>query len=153
MILLTAKMIDISGKDEVYREAIAKGCIKLRRETVDRIKNGDIEKGDVFTASALTAIQAAKHAPSLLPFCHSIRIDFVKPNIWIEDDERVCVEVLVKARERTGVEMEALTAVSISLLNIWDMVKAYEKDENGQYPYTSIENIHVVTKTKILQLS
>lgn len=141
-------MIDVSSKDEVYREAIARGCIKLRRETINRIKSGVIEKGDVFTTSALIAIQAAKQTSLLLPFCHIIRIDFVKPNIWIEDDERVCVEVLVKARDRTGVEMEALTAVSIALLNIWDMVKAYEKDDYGQYPYTAIENIHVASKTK-----
>ncbi len=142
-------MIDVSSKDEIHREAIARGCIKLRRETINRIKSGAIEKGDIFTASALIAIQAVKQTFLLLPFCHTIRVDFVKPNIWIEGDERVCVEVLVKARERTGVEMEALTAVSIALLNIWDMVKAYEKDEYGQYPYTAIESIHVVSKTKI----
>lgn len=142
-------MIDVGGKEDVYREAVARGCIKLRKETVSRIKSGAIEKGDVFTASALVAIQATKRTSSLLPFCHIIRIDHVKPSIWIEDEERVCVEVSVKARERTGVEMEALTAVSLALLNVWDMVKAYEKDENGQYPYTTIENIYIVRKTKV----
>lgn len=147
--LLPAEMIDISSKDEVRREAVARGCIKLKKETVSRIKSGAIEKGDIFTASALVAIQAAKQTSLLLPFCHTIRIDLVKPSIRIEDEERVCVEVSVKARERTGVEMEALTAVSLALLNIWDMVKAYEKDENGQYPYTAIENIHIVRKTKV----
>jgi len=142
------KMVDISSKIDVYREAVAKGCIRLRKETVDRIRSGAIEKGDVFAASSLVALHAAKNTSLLLPFCHTIRIDFVKPRIWIEDNNKVCVEVLVKARERTGVEMEALTAVSLALLNIWDMVKAYEKDEEGQYPYTSIENICVVKKIK-----
>ncbi|MEM2389522.1 MAG: cyclic pyranopterin monophosphate synthase MoaC [Ignisphaera sp.] len=146
---MSVKMIDVSSKDEIHREAVARGCIKLRKETVSRIKSGVIEKGDVFTASALAAIQAAKQTFLLLPFCHVIRIDLVRPSIWIEDDEKVCVEVSVKARERTGVEMEALTAVSLALLNIWDMVKAYEKDENGQYPHTAIENIHIVRKTKV----
>ena len=145
---LTMRMVDVSNKEEVHREAIARGCIKLRRETIDRIRRGGIEKGDVFTASSLVAIQGAKNTPSLLPFCHTIRIDSIEPRIWIEGDERVCVEVLVKARERTGVEMEALTATSLALLNIWDMVKAYEKDEEGQYPYTAIESIYVVRKTK-----
>lgn len=148
---MSVKMVDVSGKNEVYREAVARGCIKLRRETVNRIKSGAIEKGDVFTASALTAIQVAKYTSLLLPFCHFVKIDFVKPSIWIEDEERVCVEVLVRARERTGVEMEALTAVSIALLNIWDMVKAYEKDEGGQYPHTLIESIRIVSKTKTSQ--
>ena len=144
---MSVKMVDVSGKDEVGREAVARGCIRLRRETIERIKRGEIEKGDVITASSIVAISSAKLAHLLLPFCHPIRIDYVEPRIRIEDD-RVCVEVAVKARDRTGVEMEALTAVSIALLNIWDMVKKYEKDEKGQYPYTEIESIKVVEKVK-----
>jgi cyclic pyranopterin phosphate synthase len=142
-----AQMVDISLKEEVHRIATAKGCIKLRKNTIDKIINKEIEKGDVFTVTQVVAIESAKKTYLLLPFCHPIRIDHIEPRIQIEGD-KICVEVTVKVRERTGVEMEALTAVAIALLNIWDMVKKYEKDEKGQYPYTSIENITVVNKQK-----
>jgi cyclic pyranopterin phosphate synthase len=140
-------MVDVSSKEEVGREAVARGCIKLRKETIDRIRRGEIEKGDVPTVTSVVAIESAKLAHLILPFCHPIKIDYVEPKISIEDD-KLCVEVLVKSRERTGVEMEALTAVAIALLNVWDMVKKYEKDEEGQYPYTEITSIKVLKKTK-----
>jgi cyclic pyranopterin phosphate synthase len=143
-----ARMVDVSLKEEVYRVATARGCIKLRKDTIDKIVSKEVEKGDVIAVTQIVAIESAKKTYLLLPFCHPIRIDYVEPRVWVEED-KVCVEVTVKARERTGVEMEALTAVSISLLNIWDMVKKYEKDEKGQYPYTAIENIVVVSKEKI----
>ena len=142
-------MVDVSSKDIVQRSAIARGCIRLRRDTVERVLRGEVEKGDVFTISKLVAIEGAKKTFMLLPFCHPIAVDYVEPKIWVEDGERVCVEVVVKARERTGVEMEALTAVALALLNVWDMVKKYEKDEEGQYPYTAIEKIVVVSKQKL----
>ncbi len=144
---MTVKMVDITNKEYVYREAIARGCIRLRRETITRIVRGEVEKGDVFTLAKFIAIQGAKQTSMLLPFCHPIRITYIEPNISIDGD-RVCVEVLVRAYEKTGVEMEALTSVAIALLNIWDMVKKYEKDEEGQYPYTVIEDIRVVKKVK-----
>jgi cyclic pyranopterin phosphate synthase len=143
-----ARMVDVSLKGEVYRVATARGCIKLRKDTIDKIVSKEVEKGDVIAVTQIVAIESAKKTYLLLPFCHPIRIDYVEPRVWVEED-KVCVEVTVKARERTGVEMEALTAVSISLLNIWDMVKKYEKDEKGQYPYTAIESIVVVSKEKI----
>ncbi len=146
---MAVKMIDISDKENVYREAIARGCIRLRKETIERIVRGEVEKGDVFSVTKLVAIQGAKQTSMLLPFCHPIKITYIEPRISIDGD-RVCVEVLVKAYDRTGVEMEALTSVSIALLNIWDMVKKYEKDEEGQYPYTIIEDIRVVKKVKKL---
>jgi len=144
---MAIKMIDITDKDNIYREAIARGCIRLRKETIERVIRGEVEKGDVFSATKIVAIQGAKQTSMLLPFCHPIKITYVEPRISIEGD-RICVEVLVKAYERTGVEMEALTGVAIALLNIWDMVKKYEKDEEGQYPYTVIEDIRVVKKVK-----
>ncbi len=140
-------MVDVSHKQEVYREASAVGCISLRHETIERIKKGLVEKGDVFTVTSTVAILGVKKTPELLPFCHPIRIDNIDVSISIEDN-RVCVSVTVKTRERTGVEMEALTGVALALLNIWDMVKKYEKDEQGQYPYTEINSIRVVRKTK-----
>ncbi len=142
-----AKMVDVSLKEEVARVTRARGCIKLRRETIERIRRGDVEKGDVATVSKIVAIEGAKLAHQLLPFCHPIRIDYVEPRVEVLDDA-VCVEVEVKARERTGVEMEALTAVALALLNVWDMVKKYEKDERGQYPYTEIYGIRVLEKVK-----
>lgn len=143
------QMIDISNKDEIIRIASARGCIKLSKNTIDMIIKGTIEKGDVFTITQVVAIESVKKTSMLLPFCHPIKIDYVKPYVWIED-EKICVEVTVKARERTGVEMEALTATTIALLNIWDMVKKYEKDEKGLYPNVAIENIVVVNKQKIV---
>uniref|UniRef100_A0A7C2ZSG6 Cyclic pyranopterin monophosphate synthase MoaC n=1 Tax=Ignisphaera aggregans TaxID=334771 RepID=A0A7C2ZSG6_9CREN len=141
-------MVDVSLKEEVQRVATARGCIRLSRDTIEKIVNKKIEKGDVITVSQVVAIEGAKKTSMLLPFCHPIRIDHVEPRVWTDDD-RVCVEVTVKARERTGVEMEALTAVAIALLNIWDMVKKYEKDSWGLYPNTAIENIVVTNKQKI----
>ncbi|MEM0371579.1 MAG: cyclic pyranopterin monophosphate synthase MoaC [Ignisphaera sp.] len=142
-----ARMVDVSNKEEVYRIAVARGCIRLKPETLKKITNGEVEKGDVLTVTQVVAIEGAKKTSLLLPFCHQIRIDYVEPRILLENN-RICVEVTVKARERTGVEMEALTAVALALLNIWDMVKKYEKDERGLYPYTVIENIVVVDKQK-----
>jgi len=145
---MSIKMIDVSGKDVVYREAKARGCIKLRRETVEKIKTGSVEKGDVFTASKLAAIMAAKKTPEILPLCHPISIDYVDVQFSFENEDTICAETTVKSRDRTGVEMEALLAVSIALLNIWDMVKKYEKDEAGQYPFTEIFGIRVSSKIK-----
>ncbi len=141
-------MVDITEKKVIYREATAEGIIKLRKETLDRIMKGEVEKGNVFEITKATAIQAAKLTPQLLPFCHPIRLTNVKVRFERIDAERLKVSVTVKAVERTGVEMEALTAVSLALLNIWDMVKKYEKDERGQYPYTAIESIRVIEKVK-----
>lgn len=140
-------MVDISDKGNVYREAKAEGFIKLKRETVERIRRGDIEKGDVFSVTTIAAIQAAKKTADLLPLCHPLPLTNVSIEINVED-EGVRVEASVKTVGKTGVEMEALVAVAIALLNIWDMVKKYEKDENGQYPYTEISKIRVKSKVK-----
>ncbi len=141
-------MVDISSKKDVYREAIAEGVIKLRESTIDRIKKGLIEKGDVFTVSNIAAINAVKKTPYLLPLCHNIPITHVSVDYEFLDDERIKVRVRVRTTAKTGVEMEALTGVAIALLNIWDMVKKYEKDQEGQYPYTAIEEIRVISKVK-----
>ena len=111
------------------------------------IQNGEIPKGSVTEASTVAAIQAVKDTPRLIPHCHSIPIDAC--NVawnWIEGS--LCCEVEVKANCRTGVEMEALCGVSAALLCAFDMVKSFEKDEQGQYPVARIENIHIVVKEK-----
>jgi len=131
----------------IRREAVARGFIKLRPETVKKIRENKIEKGDPIQVARLGGINAVKFTPILLPLCHQLRID----NVLIETrlmDDGVEVVAKVKAFERTGVEMEALMAVSIALLNIWDVVKAYEKDERGQYPETEITGIKVLEKLK-----
>lgn len=141
-------MADITGKKIVYREAQAEGIIKLKPSTIKRIVERRVEKGDVFTISRIAAINAVKKTPDLLPLCHNIPITHVIVDFKIMGNERIMVRVTVKSTARTGVEMEALTGVSSALLNIWDMVKKYEKDEFGQYPDTVIEYIRVVYKEK-----
>ena len=141
-------MVDITSKLNVYREAIAKGRIKLRAETIRLIKEGLVEKGDPLYTAKIAGILAAKNTSSLIPLCHPIPITNVKVEARIVDENTVEVESTVKTRAQTGVEMEALVATTIALLTIWDMVKQYEKDANGQYPYTTIQDIHVVRKVK-----
>ncbi|MET1160667.1 MAG: cyclic pyranopterin monophosphate synthase MoaC [Thermoprotei archaeon] len=141
-------MVDITGKEEVYREAVAEGIIRLKPETIERIRSGRVEKGDVLTVSRIAAIQAVKKTPEILPLCHNIPVTHVDVEYEFVDKNRLLVRVRVKTTAKTGVEMEALTGVSAALLNIWDMVKKYEKDEQGQYPDTWIEYIRVVSKIK-----
>jgi len=140
-------MIDITGKANVYREAEAEGFIKLRPETLERIRRGELEKGDVFSIATTAGMLAAKKAPELLPLCHPLPLTNISLEYEIED-QGIRVKALVKTIGKTGVEMEALTAVAIALLNIWDVVKKYEKDESGQYPYTEISSIKVRSKIK-----
>ena len=144
---MAIKQVDVSGKPMVRREAVARGFIKLKPETIRMIREGRVEKGDPLQVARLGGINAVKFTPILLPLCHQLKIDNVSIETRLMDDG---IEVLakVKAFERTGVEMEALTAVSIALLNIWDVVKAYEKDERGQYPETEISGIKVLEKLK-----
>jgi len=140
-------MIDISKKESIARSATASGKIILKKETIDRIKNRQIKKGDTFTIAKVSAINAVKKVPDLIPFCHPIPITNVKIDFEIEDNI-IIVTCKVKSIAKTGVEMEALTGVSVALLNLWDVIKMYEKDEKGQYPSTQIYDIKVVEKIK-----
>ncbi|AAK41067.1 cyclic pyranopterin monophosphate synthase MoaC [Saccharolobus solfataricus] len=142
-----AKMVDISQKETVLREAEAEGFIKLKNDTIKRIIENEIEKGNVITVAKTAGIMAAKKTSELLPLCHLIPLENVDIDIKIENSG-IRVRSKVKAHYKTGVEMEALVATSISLLTIWDMVKKYEKDENGKYPYTMIDDIKVIDKIK-----
>jgi cyclic pyranopterin phosphate synthase len=142
-------MVDITSKSEVVREATSYGFIKLKRETVDRIKRGEVEKGNVFLTAKLAGIMAAKKTYELIPMCHQIPLTSVEVDVNVEE-EGVSVKSRVKAKYGTGVEMEALTAVTVALLTVWDMVKKYEKDPNGQYPSTEIAGVRVVSKEKRL---
>ena len=141
-------MVDVTAKPEVHREATAKGRIKLLPETVQLIKQGKIEKGDAFEVARVAGVLAAKKTSSLIPLCHPLPLTNVNVNLKLVGDSAVEVEATVKARAQTGVEMEALVAVSVALLTVWDMTKQYEKDARGQYPSTVIDNVHVVQKIK-----
>ncbi|MCD6491645.1 MAG: cyclic pyranopterin monophosphate synthase MoaC [Candidatus Njordarchaeia archaeon] len=142
------KMIDISEKKDVIRIAIAEGIIHLKKSTIKKILEGTIKKGNVIVASKLAGILGVKKTPELLPLCHPIPLTNIDVTIEKVDDNRIKVKVLTKTIGKTGSEMDALTGVAIALLNIWDMIKSYEKDENGQYPETWIEQIRVVEKKK-----
>jgi len=141
-------MVDVTSKPEVYREAKAKGAIKLKPETINRIKQGKIAKGDPFEVAKVAGILAAKNTSSMIPLCHPLPLTGVNIELRTLNDSKVEAEATVKTRAQTGVEMEALAAVAMALLTVWDMTKQYEKDENGQYPSTSIQDLHVVNKVK-----
>jgi len=141
-------MVDVTAKPEVYREAKAKGAIKLKPETIQLIRKGKVEKGDPFQVAKVAGVLAAKNTSSLIPLCHPLPLTSVEVDLHIVDDSTVEVETTVKTRAQTGVEMEALAAAAVALLTVWDMTKQYEKDEFGQYPQTVIQNIRVVRKVK-----
>jgi cyclic pyranopterin phosphate synthase len=140
-------MIDIGEKSEVYREALAEGEIILSPETIQLIKEGKVEKGNVFSVSEIAAILSAKKTSELIPMCHPIPITNVSVEFEVGVDS-IRVRGRVKSIGRTGVEMEALVATTTALLNIWDMVKKYEKNDEGQYPVTRVKEIRVVSKIK-----
>ena len=141
-------MVDVSGKDETFREATASGTIKLKSETINLIKTGKIAKGDPLYAAKIAGVLAAKKTSSLIPLCHPLPLTNAQVDVKVLNEGTVEVSATVKAKAQTGVEMEALAAVSMGLLTVWDMTKQYEKDVAGQYPSTVIENIHVVRKFK-----
>jgi len=141
-------MIDISEKDSILRIAKSSGKIYLKKETIERIKNKNIKKGDVFTIAKIAAINAVKKVPDLIPLCHPIPISNVAIDFSYEGDNIIKVKCTVKSISKTGVEMEALMGVNIALLNIWDVVKMYEKDSKGQYPITVITEVKVDEKIK-----
>ena len=141
-------MVDISDKSKVFREATAIGTIKLKPETIRLINKGKIAKGDPLYTAKIAGILAAKKTSTLIPLCHPLPLTNVEVEIKVLDKSTVQVTSTVKTKAQTGVEMEALVATAVSLLTIWDMVKQYEKDAEGQYPFTVIENIRVVKKIK-----
>jgi cyclic pyranopterin phosphate synthase len=140
-------MVDISRKDSTVRKAIASGEIVLSGATIGKIRAGTVEKGNVFSTARIASILAVKRTPELIPMCHQIPITSVDVDFSIHGNV-VRAEVEVRSVGRTGVEMEALTGVSVALLTVWDMVKSAEKDETGNYPATYIQNIKVLEKVK-----
>lgn len=145
----TPRVVDISQKPVQLRISVAEGTIRLKPETIALIKEKNIEKGDPLQISTIAAVMAVKRTPEIVPLAHPIPIEAVDVEHFIEEPDKIRVKVTVKSSSKTGVEMEALAGVTAALLAIWDVVKKYEKDEEGNYPSTYISNIRVLEKRKI----
>ncbi len=123
-----ARMVDVSGKDATTRIAIASGEIHMQPETLERIQQGRLKKGDVLTVADVAAVMGAKKTPDLIPMCHPLMLSGIDVSFSeLTENCGLKIEVLVKCNGKTGVEMEALTAVSTALLTIYDMCKAVDK--------------------------
>jgi cyclic pyranopterin phosphate synthase len=135
-----AKMVDISLKGETIREAVAKGSVMMQPATLEQVKNASLKKGDVLAVARIAGIMAAKKVPDIIPLCHMIPIDSITIDFDLTANDRIGITAAVKSAGRTGVEMEALTAVTVAALTIYDMCKAVEKG-------MTITNIYLETKT------
>ena len=135
-----AVMVDVGDKENQLRIAKASGHIILAAETIKLIKDNLLKKGDVLTVAQLAGISAAKQTSGLIPLCHNIVLENVKVDVVV-DSTGVSVESEVRCTGKTGVEMEALTAVSIALLTVYDMCKAVDKN-------MIIDKIYLTEKTK-----
>ena len=120
-------MIEITEKPTTFREAVAKGEVILSPETLKLIKEGKLPKGDVLSCAQIAAILAVKKTPYIIPLCHPVKITGAKVNFELKEN-KIEIEAQVKATDRTGVEMEALTAVMVAALTIYDMCKATDKE-------------------------
>lgn len=136
-----ARMVDVGGKDETKRVAIARGTIKMNRETLNKVRDGQMKKGDVLAVAQVAGIMGAKKTSDIVPMCHNILINGVDLNFEIdEENSSIDIEAEVRTTGKTGVEMEALSAVSIAALTIYDMCKAIDKE-------MVIDHIRLVKKT------
>ena len=122
-----ARMVDVSDKAETARVAVAQGKIAMKPETLERIRSGLIAKGDVLAVAQVAGIMAAKQTAQLIPMCHPLAITGAKLKFKLVEPGEVEIEASVKVYGKTGVEMEALTAVSVAALTIYDMCKAIDK--------------------------
>lgn len=140
-----ARMVDVSAKADTERVAVAKGAVRMRQQTLALIRSGGIEKGDVFAVARVAGIGGAKQTSGLIPMCHPLLLTGVKVEFEVlaeggaEADAVVGITATVKTTGKTGVEMEALTAVSVAALTIYDMAKAVDRAMR-------IENVRLVEK-------
>ena len=135
------RMIDVGGKPDSEREAVAKGTVKMQAATFKLLREGALPKGDVLAAAQVAGIMAAKQTPGLLPLCHPLLLSEVKVDFALDSrNKAVNITATVKNPGKTGVEMEALTAVAISALTIYDMCKSVD-------PRMRIENIRLARKS------
>ena len=135
-----ARMVDVSSKDRVRRTARASGTILMQEETLRLLREGLLKKGDAFAVARVAGIAAAKRTAELIPLCHNIRIDQVSVDLALREDG-VSIDATAVCTESTGIEMEALTAVAVAALTLYDMCKAVDRKMR-------IVDIHLVEKTK-----
>ena len=136
-----ARMVNVGGKDITQRKAIAEGSIHVSAETFRLIQTGGMKKGDVLTVAQVAGIMGAKRTPDIIPMCHPININGADISFTLDEENlNITVTAEVSCSGRTGVEMEALTAVSVALLTIYDMCKAVQKD-------MTITDIHLISKS------
>ncbi|MEY3361031.1 MAG: hypothetical protein RL531_750 [Actinomycetota bacterium] len=121
-----ARMVDVTAKEPTIRRAMARCSVRMRPETASRVASGSMAKGDVLAVARVAGIQAAKQTANLIPLCHPLLVGSVLVNFRIEED-RIDVEAHVDTVDRTGVEMEALTACSVAALTIYDMCKSGDR--------------------------
>lgn len=135
------RMVDVSAKKETRREAVARGTVRMKAETLDLIQKGQIAKGDVLTVAQIAGIMAAKQTPRLIPLCHPLLLGEIKVEFKIDEPgQAVLITSSVKNTGQTGVEMEAMTATAVAALTIYDMCKAVDRG-------IRIDNIRLVRKS------
>ncbi len=123
-----ARMVDVGDKPDTEREAIARGEVRMRPETLRLLREGNLPKGDVLATARIAGIMAAKRTADLIPLCHTLLLTHVGVDFTLDEEtSRVIITATVRCRGKTGVEMEALTAVSVAALTIYDMAKAVER--------------------------
>lgn len=136
-----ARMVDVSLKDDTTREAVAVGSIYMKRETIERVREGTIKKGDVLSVAQVGGIMGSKNTPHIIPMCHPIMISGCDINFSFDfENSKIDIKAVTKTVGKTGVEMEALTAVSVAALTIYDMCKAIDRE-------MIISNIMLVKKS------
>ena len=136
-----AKIVDISNKKITKRIVIASGMIFVTNEILEQIRKNETKKGDIFTVAKIAGIMAAKKTSDLIPLCHPLKIDDIQIAFHVDDSKKVIIaEAEVKCENKTGVEMEALTAISITLLTIYDMCKAISHE-------MKITDVHLINKS------
>jgi len=136
-----ARMVDVAGKPESQRTAVAEGAVRMSREAFDQVAAQTIEKGDVLAVAEIAGTMGAKRTGELIPLCHPLTLNVVQVEARLEPElPGVRVTAVAKATGRTGVEMEALTAVAVACLTVYDMVKAIDRG-------ITIEDVRLVSKT------
>lgn len=123
-----ARMVDVGGKDITERSAVAEGAVLMEAKTLRLIERAELKKGDVLTTAQLAGVMAAKRTHELIPLCHLLALSHVDLELTAEPDPpRIAIRASVRCKGRTGVEMEALTAVSVAALTVYDMAKAVDR--------------------------
>jgi len=136
-----ARMVDVGAKPVTAREAVAEGFVSLQPATVNAIAAGNVPKGDVFAAARIAGIMAAKRCGELIPLCHPLGVESVEVRLEVMSDSRVRIEATTRITGKTGVEMEALTAVTVAALTIYDMCKSLDKSMR-------IDGVRLLSKKK-----